>query len=196
MTNFEILKIVSGVIASVGTASAIIWYFVKLTANTLADQYKEKIKHDFGRQLENYKAQLDILKATALKYNDRQFDLYLDLWKNLQELKFTTLDLWDTITQTNYKNFKKALQKADRQIETFSILIEENHYIELRDIIRVMREYDSGKIRLRDRNISASNDEIRQMIQENQERINNFLGIIDRVKKDIQSNISGIRVNE
>lgn len=191
MDTYDVVKIIFGIIASIGSAGGIIWFFVKLSANTLAEQYKEKIKHDFGKQLESYKTQLDVLKATTMKYNDRQFELYLDLWKNLQELKYATLDLWNEINSRHYKNFKQALRQTDRQIETSSILIEGSHYNELREIIRVLREYEGGKIRLGDHRMTAPDYEIEEMIDYNRERKDMCLEIIERIKQDIQSKISG-----
>jgi len=193
MSTIDILKIIFGIIASIGSAGGIIWFFVKLSANTLADQYKEKIKHDFGKQLESYKTQLDVLKATTLKYNDKQFELYLDLWRNLQELKYATIDLWNEISPLHYKNFKRALQKTDRQIETSSLLIEGAHYTELREIIRVLREYELGKVRLGDQRsrLNPPEHEIQEMIEYNRERKDSYLEIIERIRLDIQSKISG-----
>jgi len=191
MDTYDVVKIVFGIIASIGSAGGIIWFFVKLSANTLAEQYKEKIKHDFGKQLESYKTQLDVIKATTMKYNDRQFELYLDLWKNLQELKYATLDLWNEINSRHYRNFKQALRQTDRQIETSSILIEGSHYNELREIIRVLREYEGGKIRLGDHRMTAPDYEIEEMIEYNRERKDMCLDIIERIKQDIQSKISG-----
>jgi hypothetical protein len=44
MNTYDVIKIVFGIIATVGSACGMIWFFVKLSANTLAEQYKEKIK--------------------------------------------------------------------------------------------------------------------------------------------------------
>jgi hypothetical protein len=197
MSTIDILKIIFGIIASIGSAGGIIWFFVKLSANTLADQYKEKIKHDFGKQLESYKTQLDVLKATTLKYNDKQFELYLDLWRNLQELKYATIDLWNEISPTHYRSFKRALQTTDRQIETSSLLIEGAHYTELRETIRVLREYEMGKVRLGDQRnrFNPPENEIQEMIEYNRERKDAYLEIIERIRLDIQSKISGRQEN-
>lgn len=145
----DVINIVLGIIGSIGGAGVIIWFLVKLFANTLADKYKEKVKHGFEKELETYKNQLEVLKATSLKFNDRQFELYLDLWKNLQELKFACLDLWSAASKPNLQRFKTSLTKTDRQIETSSILIELEHYSELREIIKTFKEYNIGKESIR-----------------------------------------------
>jgi hypothetical protein len=60
-------------------------------------------------KLEGYKSQLEILKATTLKYNDKQFELYIDLWKNLQNLKFACIDLWNKASRPNLRKFHDSL---------------------------------------------------------------------------------------
>lgn len=191
METYDIVKIVFGIIASVGSAGGIVWFFVKLSANTLADQYKEEIKHDFDKQFEAYKTQLDVLKETTLKYNDKQFELYLDLWKNLQELKFASMDLWKEGSKSNFRKFRTALSKSDRQIETFSILIEINHYQELSEIIGTFKEYEIGKKRFIETRNNVPEDKIQEMLNFNREIKDRFLEIIETIKSDIQSKIKG-----
>lgn len=191
MTGYDIIKIVFGIIASIGSAGAIIWFFVKLSANTLAEHYIEKVKHDLTKQLESYKSQLDVLKATTLKYNDRQFELYLDLWKNLQELKFASEDLWQEANKRNLKKFQVALTKSDRQIEVSSILIESNHYSELRQIISKLKEYDFGKQKLIESRDNVSDYLILGMIESNQIIKNRCLELIEAIKAEIQARIKG-----
>ncbi|WP_027127232.1 hypothetical protein [Gelidibacter mesophilus] len=188
----DIVNIVLGIIASIGGSGVIIWFLVKLFANTLADKYKEKIKLGFEKELESYRNQLEVLKATTLKYNDRQFELYLDLWKNLQELKFSCLDLWSLANKPNLQKFKESLKKTDRQIETSSILIELNHYSELREIIKNFKEYDFGKQRLIENRINNINEvQIDEMIEFNRERKDKCLELIELIKTEIQTKIKG-----
>lgn len=191
MNTLDIVKIVFGVVASISGAGGIIWYFVKLTSNTLAEQYKEKVKHGFEKELASYKTQLDVLKATTLKYNDKQFELYLDLWKNLQELKFTSIDLWNEASRRNLSNFRNALSKSDRQIETSSILIELSHYTELREIIKTLKEYDFGKERLMNNRTNVPNEMIEEMIDYNRGRKDRCLELIETIKTEIQTQIKG-----
>lgn len=188
----EVVNIVLGIIGSIGGAGVIIWFMVKLFANTLADKYKEKVKYGFEKELETYRNQLEVLKATSLKYNDHQFELYLDLWKNLQDLKFASLDLWGEASKSNLQKFKTSLTKSDRQIETSSILIEVNHYSELREIIKTFKEYNIGKERLivsRMNNIDTY--QIDEMIDLNRDKKDKCLELIEAIKTEIQSKIKG-----
>jgi hypothetical protein len=73
MDILTIIKIAGAIIRTVTISAVAIWWFIQLGANTLADIYKKKIEHDFGKRLESYKSQLEVLKAATLKYRDRQF---------------------------------------------------------------------------------------------------------------------------
>lgn len=192
MDTWSILKLAFGIIGTVSISGTIIWWFVQLTAKTLADNYKKKVEHGFEKKLETYKSELETIRAIALKYNDRQFELYLDLWKNLQELKFTCNDLWKVATLQNLKKFDHALSKTYRQIETSSILLEENHYRELMEIIRNLQEYDTGKEKLIiARRQQAQDWQIKMLIDYNRQRKDRCLEIIEGMKDSIKATIKG-----
>ena len=192
MDTLTIFKIIFGIIGTVSISGTVVWWFVQLTANTLADNYKKKIEHDFEKKLETYKSELEIIRATALKYNDKQFELYLDLWKNLQELKFASIDLWNIANLNNLKKFDSALRKTHRQIETTSILLEENHYVELNEIIKNLQEYDTGKEKLiAARREHAEEWQIQMLIDSNRERKDRCLVIIETMKDSIRNTIKG-----
>lgn len=192
MDTITIVKIIFGVIFTVASSGGIVWFFVQLAGNTLADHYKKKIEHDFEKKIEGYKSQLEILRATTLKYNDKQFELYIDLWKKLQELKFICIDLWTDANKQNLRKFNLALQKTFRQIETSSILIDEEQYKDLIIVITNFQEYDSGKKKLVAEWNSAEVFEIEEMIEHNRQRKETCLQIIDRMKIDIRNKIKGI----
>ena len=191
MDLLTISKIVFGLIGTVSLSGTIVWFFVKLSADTLADNYKKKIEHDFEKKLEEYKSQIEVLKASTLKYNDRQFELYIDLWKNLQNLKFSCLELWQEVSRKNLINFHNSLKKTEQQIETTSILLEENHYVELTQIIQHLKEFNTGKEKYYARFSTAENREIQQIVDYNRERKDRCLEIIETMKDSIKATIKG-----
>ncbi len=195
MDTWTILKIIFGIIGTVSVSGTIVWWFVQLTANTLADNYQKKVEHGFEKKLELYKSEIEVIRSMALKYNDKQVDLYIDLWKNLQELKFACIDLWNLANQNNLIIFDSALKKTHRQIETTSILLEESHYRELSEIIKNLQEYDNGKEKL----IAARRDQteeyqIQLLIDFNRQRKDRCLEIIETMKISIKSTIKGQKV--
>lgn len=186
------LKIAGTILGTIAISGVSLWWFIQLGATTLAENYKKKIDHEFGRKLENYKSQLDILKATTLKYNDRQFELYIDLWKNLQDLKFSSIDLWNTANTANLKKFDRSLKQTYRQIETTSILLEDDHYIELSAIIATLQEYDTGKEKLIAARRNDIHDyEIAQLIEFNRAKKDKCLELIESMKSGIKLTIKG-----
>ncbi|MBL6444705.1 hypothetical protein JMN32_00185 [Fulvivirga sp. 29W222] len=197
MSLLDVIKVVSGIIVSLAGAGGIVFFLVKLSANTLADNYKQKVKHSFEKELESYKSQIDILRATVLKYNDRQFELYLDLWRNLQELKFACIDLWNIADKMKLVTFRRALIKCDRQIETSSILIDVDHYSELRRIIQSFQDYNFGKERLiESRSLTGVSGRItapmiQEMINHNRLAMERCLELIESIKDEIQLTING-----
>jgi len=191
MDLLTISKIVFGLIGTVSLSGTIVWFFVKLSADTLADNYKKKIEHDFEKKLEEYKSQIEVLKASTLKYNDRQFELYIDLWKNLQTLKFSCLELWQEVSRKNLINFHNSLKKTEQQIETTSILLEENHYVELTQIIQYLKEFNTGKEKYYTRYSTAENWEIQQIVDYNRDRKDRCLEIIETMKGSIKETIKG-----
>lgn len=50
MDIISILKIVFGVVSTISISGFVVWFFVKLSANTLADNYKKKIEHNFEKK--------------------------------------------------------------------------------------------------------------------------------------------------
>jgi len=190
--TWTIVKIIGGIIGTISISGAVIWWFVQLAANTLADSYQKKIEHNFEKKIEAYKSQLEIIKATSLKYNDRQFELYIDLWKNLQDLKFACIDLWNHANSTNLRKFDAALKKTHRQIETTSILLEENHYKELIEVIDNLQEFDTGKEKLlAARRLEIDEWTIQQIIEFNRLKKDRCLQIIEAMKSDIKLTIKG-----
>lgn len=191
MDLLTISKIVFGLIGTVSLSGTIVWFFVKLSADTLADNYKKKIEHDFEKKLEEYKSQIEVLKASTLKYNDRQFELYIDLWKNLQNLKFSCLELWQEVSRKNLISFHHSLKNTEQQIETTSILLEENHYTELTQIIQYLKEFNTGKEKYYARLSTAQNPEIQQIVDYNRDRKDRCLEIIETMKGSIKETIKG-----
>jgi hypothetical protein len=192
MDIYTIIKIAGTIVSTLAITATGIWWFIKLGANTLADTYKNKINHEFGKKLEDYKSQLEVLKASTLKYRDKQFELYIDLWKNLQDLQFATNDLWERANLPNLKKFEIALKKTHRQIETTSILLEEHHYRELEQIIIYLQQFNTGKGNLiAARRDTASDDEINRLVDHNRDKMKRCVTIVKSMKPSIKEILIG-----
>ena len=94
MNSEEILKTIFAFIASVGGAGALILLISKYFGDLFAKRYEQKLISNFQRELNEYQNKLDIVKQTTLRYSDKQFELYSNLWSSLQNLKISADNLW------------------------------------------------------------------------------------------------------
>jgi hypothetical protein len=192
MDFFDITKIVLTLVGSITISGAMVTWFVKLGAKTLSEKYIEKVKHGYEKELASYKSELGILRATTLKYNDKQFDLYLELWKSLQELKFSCEDLWFNPEKQNLKKFEVSLQKTHRQIEVTSLLLEDTHYKDLLEIISDLQKFNDGKQELLNSNKDAlPPEEVKVLIDYNTVAKEKCLEHIQTLKISVKELIHG-----
>ncbi len=194
METNEILKIVAGILVSLGGGGAIILGLSKFIGEMFAKRYEEKIKANFQKELSQYQTQLDILKQTTLRYSDRQFELYSVLWSSLHDLKITADQLWLEANSRNFKEFVSQLKKTSTEIEKASLFIEDSHFEELTEIINQFGQYQIGKeflIEYRRSNRQPDNEDVQNMIDYNRELKLRYEELIGLVKADLRKQIKG-----
>ena len=90
----EYVKLVTAFIVSIGGSSVVIIalskWFGNFLSTRLLDAYNNKhekelevIKTKYASELENTKNELEKAKSQFLRYSEKQFELYNDLWKVL-----------------------------------------------------------------------------------------------------------------
>lgn len=144
------------------------------------------------------------IKDTKNRYNSKQFELYNDLWSSLIDLKISADELWESATGKKLKDFSNKLHNAKISIEKSSLLIENNHYDELMQVIKKFEEFEIGKkklINLRNQTISAidetlSYSNINYTIEQNREVKTNYDGLLDELKLKFKSTIRGESSNK
>jgi hypothetical protein len=192
----EIFQIVSGVIISVGGAGAIIWKLSSYLGEIWAKKHLESIKKEYQKEIEAYKSQLDMLKETSLRYSGQQFELYNNLWHSLYALRSTADVLWEEANEQNLIKFSQQLKKTMDKVEKSYLFIEENHYRELKDLLKQFSDYQFGKtklIQLYKQRTGVNHQEIEQWIHHNRERKEKYEELIDKIKKDLKKQIRGGR---
>ena len=190
----EIFKIISGVIISVGGAGAIIWKLSSYLGKIWAERHLESIKKEYQKEIESYKAQLDMLKETSLRYSGQQFELYTKLWRSLYDLKSKADILWEEANEQNLKKFSQQLKKTIDEIEKSYLFIEENHYQELKSLLKQFSEYRFGKtklVQIYKQGMGVDRYEIEEWISHNRERKEEYEKLIDKIKKDLKEQIKG-----
>ncbi len=114
----------------------------------------EAVKFEHNKRLDEIKNKNDLLyseiKSRKERLNSKQFELYNDLWSSLIDLKISADELWNSATIEKLNDFSRKLFNAKISIEKSSLLIEDEHYSELFDIIIKFENYQVGKEKLID----------------------------------------------
>lgn len=188
----DIMKIVAGLIISIGGAGGIMLKLSSFFGNMWANKHLEKIKKNHQMEIEQYKNQLDILKESSFRYSSRQFELYNTFWHSLYDLKVKADVLWEEASQNNLSKFKRQLKQTIDEIEKSSLFIEENHYKELKLVLQEFSNYRIGKsklIRCREKNTGI--DQINGLIESNRQNKKKYENLIETIKTELRSQIKG-----
>lgn len=114
----------------------------------------EAVKFEHNKRLDEIKNKNDLfyseIKSRKERLNSKQFELYNDLWSSLIDLKISADELWNSATIEKLNDFSIKLFNAKISIEKSSLLIEDEHYSELFDIIIKFENYQIGKEKLID----------------------------------------------
>ncbi|OIO03556.1 hypothetical protein COS16_07755 [Candidatus Desantisbacteria bacterium CG02_land_8_20_14_3_00_49_13] len=199
MSFVEIFKVISSVTISVGGAGFIFWKLSTYIGKIWAVKYLESIKKEYQKEIENYKLELDILKETSLRYSNRQFELYNDLWHSLYSLKLSADILWEKANMKNLKEFSRQLETTINEIEKSYLFIEEEHYQKLMSLLKQFGEYEFGKTKLielyrQDSEVYSQDvQDINCLIECNKEKKEKYKQIINEIRADLKKQIKGIR---
>ncbi len=162
-----VFRIVTAGLASVGGAGVIIIavanWLAKLWANRILEHDKKRYNEQMEELLQKHRCelkelheQLNIYRECIVRYQSAQFTHYCGLCASLYDLRVKGDDLWESATTTNASNFQRQFKKTKQEIEKGSLLIEDEHYSKLRDILQRFEEYELGKRKL----INARRDDI------------------------------------
>lgn len=200
MSIDEIFKISGAILGSVGGAGAIIFTLSSWLAKVWANRILEKDKLAYSSELEHIKKQLhaDAEKQQFIfsLYFEGQFKLYNDLWVALSGLQNEVEKLWAEATISNLNTFVQALSKAKKQIRNSALLIDQNHYNEIMEIIDSLENYRVGKERLvkvKNNNESGSPINVQEIIDQNRENRKKLNTFADHMLEKMREQIGGRR---
>lgn len=149
----------------------------------------EELKKEYQKELESHKTGLQ----TVARYSEYQFKLYNELWFSLYDLKSHAEDLWEHASNTNLKKFVKQLKETRKKIEQNILLINEEHYVSLIEIIATFENYKLGKVELinyRSRQIEGNihtigRDEL-EFINFNVHFKDEYIELVDRIAREFK----------
>ncbi len=205
------LEWLGAIVISVGGTSAIVVALAKWFGDRLANKLLEKDKAKYQQELEGlktkYQQELEIKKTELekskllfLRYSEHQFTLYNQLWKSLCDLKQIGEELWERAEPQKVKSFSKQLRTTKLTVEKSALLIEDNHYKDLIEILDKFGRFEIGKltlITLRNRHAHELADygvdeyEIRRVIDQNGQTKQEFITMVDRLAISFKQQIRG-----
>jgi len=116
------------------------------------EEHKSKIQSQHSKEIENLKSNLslriDETKMYFLRYSEKQFEIYNNLWLSLVDLRKSISNLWDRASVENLKDLQLKYLNATEQIEKSAILIEPSHLSELQIILDEIGNFSIGKEKL------------------------------------------------
>lgn len=202
MTWDDAFKIASSILVSIGGGAAItsllgkIW--VEKILSSDRDKYNrqlEKLKSDLSSDIEKFKNQLALKLDISKRFSEKQFYLYNDLWSSLCDLRIAGNNLWESATKAKVKEFAEQLKKTEDQILRSSLLIENNHYQRLRDLIDQFGKFEFGKTQLmalRNRSIHQFDaDDIESTIENNRKVKEDYSHLLNEIETYFKDQIRG-----
>ncbi len=175
MEMIEYVKLVTAFIVSIGGSSVVIItlskWFGNFLSTRLLDAYNNKhekelevIKTKYASELENTKNELEKAKSQFLRYSEKQFELYNDLWKVLLYTKRQADLLWQKADPNQIPSFSEQIRLTRNAISDNLLLIEEEHYEKLIQLIEQFEQFQFGKLKLIDIRIQIEGGEQVQQI--------------------------------
>jgi len=177
-TFIAFLKFIGALLTSIGGATVVIIGLAKLFGDffskQLLDSYKfkhendlEQIKSKYLRELEETKLALEKVKSMFLRYSEKQFELYNDLWRVLLYTKNQADALWEKATLEKIPSFSEQLKLTRDAINDNMLLIEEEHYTQLDQLVSEFERFQFGKIRLIELRDLSSEEIVNRGVTEN-----------------------------
>lgn len=161
MELMEYVKLVTAFIVSIGGSSVVIValakFFGGFISTRLLDSYNnkhekelEEIKNKYSSELEKTKSELEKAKLQFQRYSEKQFELYNDLWRVLLYTKQQADMLWQKADPTQIPSFSEQIRLTRNAISDNLLLIEEEHYNKLIQLIEQFEQFQFGKSKLVD----------------------------------------------
>ena len=159
MDIIEYVKLATAFIVSIGGSSVVVIalakWFGDFMSHRLLDSYNNKheneleaLKSKYANELEETKSELEKAKFQFVRYSEKQFELYNDLWKVLLYTKQQADMLWQKADPSQIPAFSEQIRQTRRAIDDNLLLIEEEHYNKLIQLIEQFEQFQFGKLKL------------------------------------------------
>jgi len=162
------------------------------------EQYKADLSATNSIEIEQFKARIgteyEIIKASLLRYSEKQFELYNDLWASLCDLEFCVTNLWEKANITNLRKLARQLNDTRLKVRKSALLIENRHYKELNIVLNKFEDFQFGKkylidLRKAKRNEYVYEHDIRNAISNNAEIKNSLVQLLSDIMEYLKRQI-------
>lgn len=211
MNMKDIFQLLAALAVSLGGTTVVVVALAKwfggFISTRLLDSYNnkherelEKIKSNYSTELEKTKSELEKAKSRFLRYSEKQFELYNDLWKVLLQTKHQADMLWEKANPQQLPAFGEQIRLTRKAIDDNMILIEEDHYEKLIQLISQFENFQFGKLRLIEvsaqvpgntPNNEPSEQEMRRAITKNSRIKSSYESLILEIGKSFRDQIRG-----
>ena len=166
-------EIGTGIVSSGVTAGII----VKLYGKYLIDSDLQKRSYKYESDLVKIKLEYESISTRISRFSESQFKVYENLWNSLMDLKISGEKLWNELDIENLSKFSDQLEETFEKIDKASILIEDQHYLELRGLMTKFANFSSGKMALFKMRFSEQNKQkiTSEMMQDAQALVNELI---------------------
>lgn len=175
MALIEYFKLITALTASIGGTIVIIValakWFGDFLSHRLLDSYNnrhekelEELKGKYANELEETKSELEKAKLQFVRYSEKQFELYNDLWKVLLYTKQQADMLWQRADPSQIPAFSEQIRLTRRAIDDNLLLIEDEHYNKLIQLIGQFEQFKFGKQKLIDIRTQMGSEDEAQLI--------------------------------
>ena len=211
MNMKDIFQLLAALAISLGGTTVVVVALAKwfggFISTRLLDSYNnkherelERIKSNYSTELEKTKSELEKAKSRFLRYSEKQFELYNDLWKVLLQTKHQADMLWEKANPQQLPAFGEQIRLTRKAIDDNMILIEEDHYEKLIQLISQFENFQFGKLRLIEvsaqvpgntPNNEPSEQEMRRAITKNSKIKLSYESLILEIGKSFRDQIRG-----
>ena len=101
-----------------------------------------------ARELELLKNNLDLSRTQQNRLSEAQFNLYVEVWNKLQEVKTAGDRLWEKASPDTLVAFRESLRAAYLAANRGRLILSEEHYTQLTELLRHFKDFEVGKAKL------------------------------------------------
>jgi len=115
------------IIGIIGGVGVVLIGLSKLIGGIWRDRLKERERKVSEQEIEFTRQHLSLQRIQADKFHSSQYDIYIQLWSDLQGLKFAVDALWERANTQNIAALANRLRHARNQIDNWSLFFENDH---------------------------------------------------------------------